>query len=177
MSAYRYYDTPDGQDWAKKQYYLIRKAMIVSGMYTPIDVIYLTTPKGFFPVVERIIRTYTRPLLAVSLFGTGTYVATKLRGKDDGWNHVIGNFCSFKYWSYLYPRPQVVWSLFVFSSVLFFGFKDAKVTYGEKFVHEYYDAREWVDNTVFADFFHYSVLKKMPRKWLTTEEAKEKGLL
>jgi NADH dehydrogenase (ubiquinone) 1 alpha subcomplex subunit 11 len=79
----QYYAKPDGEDYHGKMLATNRYALAVSVPLAYLDIIMFTKPKGTFPSIARFFY-WTGPALATaSAFTTTTYLAARMRGKDD----------------------------------------------------------------------------------------------
>ncbi|XKL61548.1 hypothetical protein PGB90_008605 [Kerria lacca] len=89
MPPYSYYDTPDGVDYIKKQYYLTRYGSFYGGIMAFHDLLH-TQPTGVLPIAHQFLKIWSIPVIGTLIFGSVTYISTHIRKKDDGWNHVLG---------------------------------------------------------------------------------------
>lgn len=133
MSAYRYYDSPDGQDLFRKTEYLCRKIGRSSGCFAAADVLLGMQPKSYWSMAERYFRVFAPPVAAGAVFTTTVYIATKLRKKDDAWNHVLGGVAATHFLNRFFKNTHLLWS-FAFPFLLtLYVYKDLKLKEGYEF--------------------------------------------
>lgn len=175
--VYRYYDSPDGKDFFKKEYFLLKRAFPFGITYGWFDVVCRTRPTGLIPVLERFFRTAPQPMIAVTLYNVTVYMSTRLRNKDDPINHALGVFPVAWYFS----RGQPVAAFYFWAvpaAMIAFGVKQYKMWYPWfTFYREPTTYRDNRDNTIFADFFNFSMLAVKEKNWTSLEKAIEAGLV
>ncbi|XP_055621428.1 NADH dehydrogenase [ubiquinone] 1 alpha subcomplex subunit 11 [Toxorhynchites rutilus septentrionalis] len=89
-----YYDSPEGTDLVGKMFTTNKYALMTGVAYSSVEVLMVSKPKGVVPSLARYVY-FTGPFMGMaSAFTVGTYAATKLRGKDDAWNYVVGGFAA-----------------------------------------------------------------------------------
>lgn len=178
-SFYRYYDTPDGHDYFKKQYFLSRRAYPMGLYLAVIDTMAVSRPFGVVPTVARFVQVFSRPVIAVTLFNTTVFMSTRLRGKDDALNHGIGFLPVTYYLTHFFPKNSV-YCLTVPALIILMSLKQYKLWYPNlSFFEEPTTYKENADNSVFADFMYY-VISKPPygkKNWVTLEQAVKDGIV
>lgn len=125
--AYRYYDSPDGQDLFLKMEYVWRKVGMFSTGLAALDVFHITMPKTYWGMIERYFRVWTPPMAAATVFTTTVYIATKLRKKDDPWNHVLGGVAALSLINRYARNGVLVWTMSVPVLISLFAYKDLKL--------------------------------------------------
>lgn len=94
----QYYDKPDGVDLAGKVIATTRPAFIAGSGFALWEIVLnsklKTDTKGFQAVAGRYL-FWTVPIVGMAYTWTfATYGATKIRGKDDVWNYMIGGYAA-----------------------------------------------------------------------------------
>lgn len=88
----QYYDKPDGEDVGGKMLATNRYALLAGLGWATTDCLFLSKPVGYAPTIARYIY-FTAPFMGMaSAFTITTYAATKVRGKDDTLNYIVGAF-------------------------------------------------------------------------------------
>lgn len=78
-----YYDHPEGEDIIGKMIATNKYALAVGIGFSTVDVLLYSHTKGYLATLARYAK-FTGPLLGVaSAFTLGTFMTTRLRGKDD----------------------------------------------------------------------------------------------
>ncbi|XP_062542978.1 uncharacterized protein LOC134210746 [Armigeres subalbatus] len=89
-----YYDSPEGVNLQEKMVATNKYALAAGLGWSSIEVLMISKPKGVMPSLARYVY-FTGPFMGMaSAFTVGAYASTKLRGKDDTWNYVVGAFAS-----------------------------------------------------------------------------------
>lgn len=172
---YRYYQTPDGEEYAQKLYWLVRPAIDLGFFLGVTDVMLVTRPIGWLPLIERFTRVSIRPIMTAFIFETTVYMATKLRKKDDGFNHVFGGLACGFYWSRFIAFYPISLPLTAFSCLALFVGKEQKMK-GVEIHHDNYFFSEQQNYGAWSRFNKWNWADKYPRTWLTPEEAAAKGI-
>lgn len=90
----QYYDKPDGQDYAGKMLVTNQYAAVTGLGIATYDVVLYTKPKGLSSIIGRYAFHVGPAMGMATAFTTVTYAATKLRGKDDRINYVLGGLAA-----------------------------------------------------------------------------------
>lgn len=78
-----YYDHPEGEDIIGKMIATNKFAVLVGVAFSTVDVLLYSHTKGYMATLGRYLK-FTGPLVGVaSAFTLGTFMSTRLRGKDD----------------------------------------------------------------------------------------------
>lgn len=78
-----YYDKPEGQDYAGKMIATNRQMLLVTFPIASMDVLMYTKPVGFGATLARY-GTWFLPAMGIaSMYTTGVFASTVIRGKDD----------------------------------------------------------------------------------------------
>uniref|UniRef100_A0A2M4C1K7 NADH dehydrogenase [ubiquinone] 1 alpha subcomplex subunit 11 n=1 Tax=Anopheles marajoara TaxID=58244 RepID=A0A2M4C1K7_9DIPT len=89
-----YYDKPEGEDLFGKMIATNKYALAGGLGWSTVEVMMVSKPKGYVPTIARYVY-FTGPFVGMaSAFTVGAYAANKLRGRDDGWNYVVGAFAA-----------------------------------------------------------------------------------
>lgn len=79
----KYYEHPEGEDIVGKMIATNKWAVAVGVGFSTVDVLLYSNTKGYMATLSRYIK-FTAPLVGVaSAFTLGTFMTTRLRGKDD----------------------------------------------------------------------------------------------
>ncbi len=168
---YSYYDTPDGEDYFKKLFFITSTVTFQSSCAIAVtDCLFISKPVGFAPMVDRFVRLFSRPLFAGFVFETTVYMATNLRKKDDGWNHVLGGLAMFGYASKHIGNPLITWGTCFPVCLAFYIFKDLKLKYGYHYFMDMYKVKEEVCHSAYSRYT-YSWRRQTPRTWLRADEV------
>lgn len=174
---YKYYDTPDGQDIAKKLLYINSvtiKFGLTHGLFESISP--EDPPKNWQAFTVRTL-SYCKPYLVIpSLACIGIYSATKWRGEDDAWNYVIGGIAGGAYYGkWMGNFYGGVGHSLILASILgaykFLRDRNYNVAFDAGSVTQF---RTQTMRTLKTTDFTYT--EERPRTWYTAEEVKEKGL-
>lgn len=171
----RYYDTPDGQDYFKKLYFLARPAFEYGMFMAGTDAVAGARAVGWIPLVDRFFRVTSRPVITAFLFESTVYISTKLRKKDDEWNHVFGGLVCGYYWSRHIGFNPITIPLTLVACVSLAVWKHVKMEGFNAFYDDYL-IRDEVETSAVARFNDWTWNKQLPRTWLTPEEAAAKGI-
>ncbi|KAL1140199.1 hypothetical protein AAG570_000131 [Ranatra chinensis] len=93
-NAYKYYDTPEGEDCFKKLWYVTKYAGVYSVLGASIDVLLYSHPKGYAATLGRYVYLISPALGVAAAFATTVCTATNVRHKDDKWNYLLGGLAS-----------------------------------------------------------------------------------
>ncbi|XP_043279939.1 uncharacterized protein ND-B14.7 [Venturia canescens] len=86
----RYYDTPEGQAPFEKIVACAKKAIVAGVFIGGLDCVWHTDAKNFGEVVN-CMSYWVVPMVGMaSTWASVTYISTKVRGKDDWVNYVVG---------------------------------------------------------------------------------------
>lgn len=89
-----YYENPEGTDAFGKICATNKYAILTGFAWGTVDVLMVTKPKGYLPIMARYAYNVGPMMGMASAFTLGTFAATNLRKKDDRWNYVIGGICA-----------------------------------------------------------------------------------
>lgn len=79
----KYYDHPDGEDAIGKAVVTNKYALGTALGWASIDVLMISHPKGYLPTISRYLY-FTGPAIGMATaFTIGTFVSTRMRGKND----------------------------------------------------------------------------------------------
>lgn len=91
LTQAKYYDKPDGEDLAGKLVYTNKWAAAVGIGSATADVLMYSHTKGYLATLARY-AFFVAPACGIaSSFTFGTYISTRLRGKDDVYNYFVGS--------------------------------------------------------------------------------------
>lgn len=90
----QYYDSPEGTDAFGKIVATNKYAVLGGLAWGTIDVLMISKPKGYLPILARYAYNVGPMMGMASAFTLGTLVATNVRGKDDRLNYFIGGACA-----------------------------------------------------------------------------------
>ncbi|KAL5288135.1 hypothetical protein ACFFRR_008784 [Megaselia abdita] len=90
----RYYENPEGTDAFGKIVATNKYAVLGGLAWGTIDVLMVTKPKGYIPIIARYTYNVGPMMGMASAFTLGTLAATNFRGKDDRLNYFIGGVCA-----------------------------------------------------------------------------------
>lgn len=93
-NRYHYFDTPGGEDLAKKIWSIAPYATVGFGLVGLQDVLMIRKPPTLAGGVARMIFWMGPPIGVVTALCTGTYIACNIRKKDDELSHAIGGICA-----------------------------------------------------------------------------------
>lgn len=172
---YHYYQTPDGEEFGQKLWFLLKPAIEGGLALGASDVMVITKPVGWLPLIERFLRISVRPMVTAILFESSVYAATKLRKKDDGWNHVIGGAVCGYYWSRFIGYYPISIPLTILACAALYNFKTQKML-GIQLFYDEYDIDSDLDHGAWTRFNTWSLRKQYPKTWLTSEEAAAQGI-
>jgi hypothetical protein len=79
----KYYAKPDGEDYIGKMCATNRYAIQAALGAATMDVVMYTHPKGYLPTIARFAWWLGPAVGMASAFTTGTFMANRIRGKDD----------------------------------------------------------------------------------------------
>ncbi|XP_077299533.1 NADH dehydrogenase (ubiquinone) B14.7 subunit [Arctopsyche grandis] len=109
-NRYHYFDTPGGEDLAKKIWCIAPHASVLSGLVGLHDVVMIRKPPTLAAGIARMMFWMGPPIGVTAAFCAGTYFACNIRKKDDELSHFIGGVCA---------GPMIgAWRGCVFSGVL-----------------------------------------------------------
>uniref|UniRef100_A0A336MGC7 NADH dehydrogenase [ubiquinone] 1 alpha subcomplex subunit 11 n=1 Tax=Culicoides sonorensis TaxID=179676 RepID=A0A336MGC7_CULSO len=90
----RYYDQPEGEDMVGKLIATNKWAVVFGVAFSTVDVLLYSRTKGYLATMSRYLK-FTAPLVGVATaFTCGTFLSTRMRGKDDNWNYMVGAVAS-----------------------------------------------------------------------------------
>jgi NADH dehydrogenase (ubiquinone) 1 alpha subcomplex subunit 11 len=164
---FRYYDTPDGQDLAKKLSVTMRYAALTGVGWGTYDVIMYSQPRGYGPILARYLWC-TGPLVGMAAtFTSVTFVTNKLRDEDDEYNYLIGGIAAgsvFGAWQKCYMHGFV--GCLVLGTAAWL--KKRSVREGWSFFPQ---KDELTPSSAYVNFTDFTLTRERPRNW--TVDPKE----
>ncbi|XP_013137348.1 PREDICTED: NADH dehydrogenase [ubiquinone] 1 alpha subcomplex subunit 11-like [Papilio polytes] len=106
---YRYYDTPDGCDLAKKILVTSRYGTIAGMIFATYDVLLFSHAIGIVPVLKRYAMHVVPLALMGATFTVVSHAALQARQRDDQYNYFLGGFaCGPILASYLRSKHAIL---------------------------------------------------------------------
>lgn len=101
-----YYDSPDGVDLTGKMVYANKWAAAVGFAGATVDVLMVSHTKGYLATVARYLVVMGPACAVASAYTVGSFASTRLRGKDDWWNQLVGSMAAGGVFGSATKRPQ-----------------------------------------------------------------------
>lgn len=171
-SSYKYYDTPDGEDYGRKTYYLVKQSMTPAYFMAHGNILLISQPVGLVPTLVKWFSNFYVIPGACIVFSTTAYMATKLRGKDVASNHFLAGIATMIYLNKTLVNNWAI-STYVGIPVSFamYCFKQNKLI-GISAMPDMINMREDLNHGVLSHYYNtYTLQKRYPRDWLYPEEA------
>lgn len=176
-SAYKYYDTPDGQDLLKKTWYLVRNAASVSVPYAFSDVMLITYPKSYLSAIDRFFRCAIPPIVAAVLYSASMYTITNVRKKDTPENVVLASILPCLYLTKKIKNGMIASAVLVPAVGFAMCYKDSKMAWGTLLNQDLYDMDTETEGCIYNYWNTWTLMddgvkgwKKAPKTPLNTTQ-------
>lgn len=164
--GYKYYDTPKGEDILKKLWISTKLAGSAGLMWSTIDVILNSKPKGYLPTIGRYMYI-TGPFIGMAgAYTVTSNVAASLRKKDDSLNYILGGIAAGNMAGAWRKSLMVgfVWSVaFAVAGIV----KKSSIDGGWELLPE---ENNRVVTCVNSRWYDFTLTKERPRNWTTGQD-------